>query len=73
MLWRETSECKYPLYCARALARVCAESELCLDYRALYEDVKKATPRKISQMETMASAAVATTLNLQIDLIIVFT
>ena len=71
MLLRETSEGKYPLNCVRHLARICAESEQCLDYRALYEDLKKVTGRKITQMETIASAAVASTLNLQIDLIIV--
>lgn len=73
LLWRETSEGKYPLYCCKAMARICAEAESTLDYRALYEDTKKDTPRKIPQMETMASAAVSTTLNLQIDLIIVYT
>jgi hypothetical protein len=28
----------------------------------MYEDIKKATPRRIMQTETMASAAVATTM-----------
>lgn len=51
---------------------MCAEAEQCLDYRALYEDFKKFTPRKrMTQMETLASSAVATTLTLQVDLIIV--
>lgn len=62
MLVRETSEALYPLHCTRHLARICAEAEQCLDYRALYENMKKFTPRRITQMETMASAAVATTL-----------
>ena len=62
MLWKETSEGKYPLYCLRHLARICAEAEQCLDYRAIYEDIKKFTPRRITQMETLASAAVSTTL-----------
>lgn len=62
MLGRETGEGKYPFHCARHLARICAEAEQCLDYRAIYEDTKKATPRRIMQMETLASAAVATTM-----------
>lgn len=62
MLWRETSEGRYPIYSAKQLSRICAEAEQTLDYRAIYEDIKKATPRRITQMETMASAAVSTTL-----------
>ena len=60
------------MYCVKQLARICAEAEQCLDYRALYDDLKKFTPRKrMTQMETLASSAVATTLTLPVDLIIV--
>ena len=71
MLVRETGEGKYPFHCARHLARICAEAEQCIDYRAVYEDIKKQTPKRINQMETMASAAVATMMTEQIDLILV--
>jgi pyruvate kinase len=64
MLLKETQDGMYPLNAVSHLGKIMTETEQCIDYRALYEDIKGLTPRRIGQLETMASSAVATSLSL---------
>lgn len=55
------------------MARICVEAEKMLDYRRIYNDLRLFTPGPLGTAEAVASAAVATVLDLSIDLIIVLT
>ena len=72
MLVKETQDGMYPLNSVSHLSKIVTETEQCIDYRALYDEIKGLTSRRIGQLETMASSAVATSLSLQIDLILVY-
>jgi pyruvate kinase len=53
--------------------RFALEAEKMLDYRRIYNDLRLFTPGPLSTAESVASAAVSTVLDLNIDLIIVLT
>jgi len=47
MLLKETQDGMYPLNAVSHLGKIMTETEQCIDYRALYEDIKGLTPRRI--------------------------
>ena len=56
------------------LSKICAEAERCIDYKAIFLDIKKWTPTtNISPSEGIAAQTVKTSQNLGVDLIIVQT
>ena len=55
------------------LAKCCAESEKCLDYRKLFNDTKLYSPAPYGTAESVAAAAVSAVLDLKVDLIVIFT
>lgn len=73
MLSGETANGDYPLNAVGIMAKVCVEAEKMLDYRRLYNDLKLYSTGALPTAEAVSSAAVATVLDLNIDLIIVLT
>ena len=70
MLSGESANGAYPI---TIMARICAEAERCIDYKQSFNDIKNFTTAPLGTAEAIASAAVATVLDLNIDLIIVIT
>jgi len=73
MLSGETANGDYPLNAVTIMAKICVEAEKMIDYRRIYSDLRLFTPGPLSTAESVASAAVSTVLDLNIDLIIVLT
>lgn len=73
MLSGETAGGDYPLNAVQIMAKVCVEAERMLDYKRIYSDIKLYTASPVPTAEAVSSAAVATVLDLNIDLIIVLT
>ena len=73
MLSGESANGAYPVEAVTIMARCNCEAERCLDYRRLYQDTKTNTKEPMGTAEAIASAAVGTVLDLNIDLIIVLT
>ena len=73
MLSGETANGDYPLNAVTIMAKISVEAEKMIDYRRLYQDLRLFTPGPLSTAESVASAAVSTVLDLNIDLIIVLT
>lgn len=73
MLSGESANGAYPVEAVTVMARTCCEAERCIDYKQLFSDMKMYTTAPLSTGEAIASAAVATVLDLKIDLIIVLT
>ena len=73
MLSGETANGAYPIHAVTIMARTCAEAERCLDYKTVYSDIKLYSAAPLGTAEAIASAAVQTVLDLNIDLIIVIT
>jgi len=73
MLSGESANGDYPLNAVTIMAKICVEAEKMIDYRRLYNDLRLFTPGPLSTAESVASAAVSTVLDLNIDLIIVLT
>jgi pyruvate kinase len=73
MLSGETANGDYPLNAVTIMAKICVEAEKMLDYRRLYNDMKLYSTGSLPTAEAVSSAAVATVLDLNIDLIIVLT
>jgi len=73
MLSGETANGDYPLQAVNIMAKICCEAEKMTDYRRAYNELKSFTPPPIQTAEAVASAAVSTVLDLNIDLIIVLT
>lgn len=73
MLSGETAGGNYPLNAVTIMAKICVEAEKMLDYKRIFNDLKLYTPVPLTTAEAVASAAVQTVLDLNIDLIIVLT
>lgn len=73
MLSGESANGDYPLNAVTIMAKICVEAEKMLDYKRIYNDLRLFTPGPLSTAESVASAAVSTVLDLNIDLIIVLT
>jgi pyruvate kinase len=73
MLSGETANGDYPLNAVTIMSKICVEAERMLDYKRLYNDIKLYSPGPVSTAEAISSAAVATVLDLNIDLVIVLT
>lgn len=73
MLSGETAGGDYPINAVAIMAKCCVEAEKMIDYRRSYNDLRLFTPGPLATAEAVASAAVATVLDLNIDLIIVLT
>lgn len=73
MLSGETANGSYPLNAVTIMARTCCEAERCFDYKRFFTDIKSFTPQPISTAEAIAASAVSTTLDLDIDLVIIMT
>ena len=73
MLSGESANGGYPTQAVTIMARTCAEAERCIDYKTLYQDIKLYSNAPLGTAEAIASAAVQTVLDLNIDLVIVIT
>lgn len=73
MLSGETANGDYPLQAVNIMSKICCEAEKMTDYRRAFSELKSFTPPPIPTAEAVASAAVSTVLDLNIDLIIVLT
>ena len=73
MLSGESANGLYPINAVTIMAKICAEAERCIDYKQSFNDIKLYTTAPLGTAEAIASAAVATVLDLNIDLIIVIT
>jgi len=73
MLSGETANGDYPINAVTIMAKICVEAEKMLDYKRVYNDLRLYTPSPLATAEAIASAACATVLDLNIDLIIVLT
>ena len=73
MLSGETANGDYPLNAVTIMAKICVEAEKMIDYRRLYSDIKLYSQSPVSTAEAVSAAAVATVLDLNIDLVIVLT
>lgn len=73
MLSGETANGDYPLNAVTIMAKICVEAEKMIDYKRLYNDLKLYSSGPLPTAEAVASAAVSTVLDLNIDLIIVLT
>jgi pyruvate kinase len=73
MLSGESANGAYPIEAVTIMAKCCAEAERCIDNKQNYNDIKLFTTAPLCAAEAIASAAVATVLDLKLDLIIVLT
>jgi pyruvate kinase len=55
------------------MSKIATEAEKVINYKTLFEEIKRDTPLPISTAESTAAAAASAALNLNIDLIIVLT
>lgn len=73
MLSGETANGSYPLNAVSIMARCCCEAERTFDYKRFFADMKNFTTQPIATAEAIASSAVSTVLDLDVDLIIILT
>jgi len=73
MLSGESADGAFPIQAVTMMSKCCAESERCIDYKRIYNDIKLFTPSPVSTSEALAASAVSTVQDLNIDLIIVLT
>lgn len=73
MLAGETANGDYPVHAVSIISRTCTEAERCTDYKQVYNDIKLYSNAPLGTAEAMASAAVQTVLDLNIELVIVIT
>ena len=73
MLSGESANGSYPIHAVNIMSRTCTEAERCIDYKQIYNDVKLYSAAPLGTAEAIASAAVQTVLDLNIDLVIVIT
>jgi len=69
----ETFSGDYPINSVSMLSRCCVEAEKTIDYRKSFNDLKLYSPAPYGTAESVACAAVASVLDLKVDLIIVLT
>jgi pyruvate kinase len=72
MLSGESANGCYPVAAVTVMARTCCEAERCIDYRQAYNDMKLQTPNP-STAEAVASSAVGSVLDLNLNCLIVLT
>jgi len=72
MLSGESANGCYPVAAVTVMARTCCEAERCIDYKQLYNDMKMQTPNP-STAEAVASSAVGSVLDLNLDLVVCIT
>jgi pyruvate kinase len=73
MLSGESANGSYPVQAVTVMARTCCEAERCIDYRQLFNDTKLNTKTALGTNEAVASAAVASVLDLNLDAVCVIT
>lgn len=73
MLSGESANGAYPVAAVTVMARTCCEAERCVDSKQTYQNMKNWTKNPIGTAEAIASAAVVTVHDLNIDLIITLT
>jgi pyruvate kinase len=74
MLSGESANGDYPIQAVSILAKICVEAEKTMNYRRLYNDLKKRTAGPLGTTEAFASAVCSTVLDQKdIALIIVLT
>lgn len=73
MLSGESANGSYPVHAVTLMSRTCCEAERCLDYKTVYNDIKLYSAAPLGTAEAIASAAVQTVLDLNLDLVIVVT
>ncbi|GLD93529.1 hypothetical protein PINS_up002121 [Pythium insidiosum] len=73
MLSAETAKGKYPREAVSTMSKICIEAEAALDHGELYRAMRAATPRPFSMSESIAAAAVETSIDVTAKLIISFT
>jgi pyruvate kinase len=73
MLSGESANGLYPIQAVTIMGKICAEAERCVDHKTVCADMKLYTTAPLGTAEAIASAAVQTVLDLNIDLIIVIT
>ncbi len=73
MLSGETANGDYPINAVTIMAKISVEAEQMIDYRRTFTDLRQYTPTPLLTSESVAAAACATVLDLNIDLIIVLT
>ena len=71
MLNEETSNGEHPVEAIQFLNKISAEAERCIDYKATFLDIKKATRMNVKANEGIAAQTVKSSQNLNVDLIIV--
>lgn len=73
MLSAESANGEYPINSVQMLAKISAEAEKTLNYRALFKKLKGKTGKASNTSEAVAASAATAALTLGIDLIIVLT
>lgn len=73
MLSGESANGAYPINAVTIMSKICVEAEKTIKYDRVYADLRAASDSSLPTAEAVAAAAVGTTINLDIDLIIVLT
>jgi len=73
LLGDETANGNHPISAVTVIAKICAEAERCIDYKATFNDIRLYTTAPLGTAEAIASSSVSTVLDLNIDLIITVT
>lgn len=73
MLGDETAVGNYVAEAIRMLSKSCAEAERCIDYKVVFQDLKKMTGTPGSPSEALASSTVQTSHSLNVDAVVVET
>lgn len=73
LLNNETAQGDYPINAVNILSKCCAEAEKTIDYKKIFSDLKLYSPAPYGTAEAVAAAAVASVIDLKLDLIIVVT
>ena len=60
MLSAESASGNFPIQAVNMMSKCCAESERCMDYKRIYNDIKLFTPSPVSTSEALAASAVST-------------
>lgn len=73
MLSGESAAGAYPELAVRTMAQICLEAESSLDYNAIFKRLMLSAPLPMSPLESLASSAVRTAVNVKAALIVVLT
>ena len=69
----ETAHGDYPINAVNILSKCCAEAEKTIDYKKVFADLKLYSPAPYGTAEAVASSAVASVIDLKLDLVVVIT